>query len=90
MKLTESSNTRIAMEATRCLGELGPTDSTVALRPSESLVREGDHAIEALTYRSVTMLTSFLVENAVELRKVSPSLERATSKSIDKACTCFR
>lgn len=70
MKLAESPNARISMEATRCLGELGPTDSTVALRPSESLMREADHVIEALTYRSVTMLTSFLVESAVNLRKV--------------------
>ncbi|XP_011154175.2 serine-protein kinase ATM [Harpegnathos saltator] len=71
IKLTESSNMRISIEATKCLGEFGPMDSTVALRPSESLVREVDHVIEVLTYRSVTMLTSFLVENAVNLRKVS-------------------
>lgn len=64
------------MEATKCLGELGPTDSTVALRPAESLVREANYAIEILTYRSVAMLTNFLVENAVELRKVSISLYR--------------
>ncbi|KMQ89559.1 serine-protein kinase atm [Lasius niger] len=70
-KLTESSNPRVSMEATKCLGELGPTDSTVALRPAESLVREANDAKEILTYRSVAMLTNFLVENAVELRKVS-------------------
>lgn len=58
------------MEATKCLGELGPTDSTMALRPTENLVRETDYVIEALTYRSAAMLTSFLVENSVELRKV--------------------
>lgn len=58
------------MEAAKCLGELGPTDSTVALRPAGSLVRETDYTIEALTYRSVAMLTTFLVENAVDLRKV--------------------
>ncbi|XP_014473077.1 PREDICTED: serine-protein kinase ATM [Dinoponera quadriceps] len=71
MKLTESSNTRISMEATRCLGEFGPTDSTVVSQPSESPVREADHVIEVLTYRSVAMLTSFLAESAVDLRKVS-------------------
>ncbi|XP_024884976.1 serine-protein kinase ATM [Temnothorax curvispinosus] len=71
IKLTESPNPRVSMEATKCLGELGPIDSTVALRPAGSLVREADYAIEALTYRSVAMLTSFLVENSVELRKVS-------------------
>ncbi|XP_011860130.1 PREDICTED: serine-protein kinase ATM isoform X2 [Vollenhovia emeryi] len=71
IKLTESPNSCVSMEATKCLGELGPIDSTVALRPAGSLVREADYAIEALTYRSVMMLTSFLVEKSVELRKVS-------------------
>ncbi|XP_070172770.1 serine-protein kinase ATM [Polyergus mexicanus] len=70
-KLTESSNPRVLMEVTRCLGELGPTDSTVALRPVGSLVQEANYAIDILTYRSVAMLTNFLVENTVELRKVS-------------------
>lgn len=67
----ESSNSCISMEATKCLGELGPIESTVALRPIKNVVQEANHAIEGLTYRSVSMLTSFLVENAVELRKVS-------------------
>ncbi|XP_020292169.1 serine-protein kinase ATM isoform X3 [Pseudomyrmex gracilis] len=71
VKLTESSNPRVSTEATKCLGELGPTDSNVALRPSGSLVRESNHAIEALTYRSVAMLMSFVAENSVQLRKVS-------------------
>ncbi|EZA54785.1 Serine-protein kinase ATM [Ooceraea biroi] len=71
VKLMESSNSCISMEATKCLGELGPMDSTVVLRPIKNLIQEADHAIEALTYHSVSMLTSFLVENAVELRKVS-------------------
>lgn len=67
----ESPNPRVSMEATKCLGELGPMDSTMALRPAGSLVQKEDYPIEALTYRSVAMLTSFLVENSVELRKVS-------------------
>ncbi|XP_012534493.1 serine-protein kinase ATM isoform X2 [Monomorium pharaonis] len=71
IKLTESPNPCVSMEATKCLGEIGPMDSTVALRPAGSLVRKEDDPIEALTYRSVAMLTSFLVENSVELRKVS-------------------
>lgn len=58
------------MEVAKCLGELGPTDSTVALRPAGSLVQEATYAIEILTYRSVAMLTNFLVEYTVELRKV--------------------
>ncbi|KYM98451.1 Serine-protein kinase ATM [Cyphomyrmex costatus] len=70
IRLTESPNPRVSMEATKCLGELGPMDSTMALQPAGSFVREADYAIEALTYRSVAMLTSFLVENSVELRKV--------------------
>ncbi|XP_019882077.2 serine-protein kinase ATM isoform X2 [Camponotus floridanus] len=70
-KLTESCNPRVSMEATKCLGELGPTDSTVALRPAGSLVQEANYAIEILIYRSVAMLTNFLVEKAVKLRKVS-------------------
>ncbi|KYQ49759.1 Serine-protein kinase ATM, partial [Trachymyrmex zeteki] len=71
IRLTESPNPRVSMEATKCLGELGPMDSTMALQPAGSFVREADYVIEALTYRSVAMLTSFLVENSVELRKVS-------------------
>ncbi|KAL6424274.1 hypothetical protein ACFW04_009833 [Cataglyphis niger] len=70
-KLTESSNSRVSMEVAKCLGELGPTDSTVALRPAGSLVQEATDAIEILTYRSVAMLTNFLVEYTVELRKAS-------------------
>jgi hypothetical protein len=58
------------MEATKCLGELGPTDSTMTLRPIINLIQEADHAVEALTYRSVSLLTTFLVKNTVELRKV--------------------
>jgi len=58
------------MEATKCFGELGPMDSTMALQPAGSFVQEANCAIEALTYRSVAMLTNFLVENSVELRKV--------------------
>lgn len=72
--MTESPNLHVSMEATKCLGELGPMDSTMALRPTGSLIREANYAIEALTYRSVAMLTSFLVENSVELRKVFISL----------------
>ncbi|EGI58185.1 Serine-protein kinase ATM, partial [Acromyrmex echinatior] len=71
IRLTESPNPRVSMEAMKCFGELGPMDSTMALQPAGSFVREADCAIEALTYRSVAMLTSFLVENSVELRKVS-------------------
>lgn len=62
------------MEVTKCLGELGPMDSTVVLRPAGSLVQEATYAIEILTYRSVAMLTNFLVEYTVELRKVFISL----------------
>ncbi|XP_012222718.1 serine-protein kinase ATM isoform X2 [Linepithema humile] len=71
IKLTESPNPRVSMEASRCLGELGPTDSTMALRPAGTLVQEADYTIEALTYRSIAMLMNFIVENAIELRKVS-------------------
>ncbi|XP_011642127.1 serine-protein kinase ATM isoform X1 [Pogonomyrmex barbatus] len=71
IRLMESSNLRVSLEATKCLGEIGPIDSTMALRTAGNLIREADYAIEALTYRSVTILTSFLVENSVKLRKVS-------------------
>ncbi|KYN37415.1 Serine-protein kinase ATM, partial [Trachymyrmex septentrionalis] len=71
IRLTESPNPRVSMEATKCFGELGPMDFTMALQPAGSFVRKEDCAIEALTYRSVAMLTNFLVENSVELRKVS-------------------
>lgn len=67
----ESPNSRVSLEATKCLGELGPTDSTMAQQPAGNLIREADYAIEALTYRSVAMLTSFIVENSIELCKVS-------------------
>ncbi|KAL0100932.1 hypothetical protein PUN28_019367 [Cardiocondyla obscurior] len=71
IKLMESSNPRVSMEATKCLGEIGPMNCTIALRPAGNLVREADYTIEALTYRSIMMLTNFLVENSMELRKVS-------------------
>lgn len=52
------------------------------LYPGGSLVQEANHMIEALTYRSIAMLINFIVENVIELRKVSVFLRSNTLNCI--------
>lgn len=74
LELTESTtDPYVSIEATKCLGELGPIDSKaiVALRSIKTPILETEHAIQVLTYQSIVMLTNFLVEESINLRKVS-------------------
>ncbi|XP_063982057.1 serine-protein kinase ATM [Diachasmimorpha longicaudata] len=72
IKLTESSNVSIALEAAKCLGELGPTDlTTMILHPEEGHLRESAEAIDMLTETIISKLSDYLIEDSLELREAS-------------------
>ncbi|XP_011310406.1 serine-protein kinase ATM [Fopius arisanus] len=72
IKLTESSNVSIGLEATRCLGELGPTDlTTMILHPEEGHLQESAEAIDVLTETIISKLSDRLIEDSLELREAA-------------------
>ncbi|XP_076172316.1 serine/threonine-protein kinase tefu isoform X2 [Ptiloglossa arizonensis] len=72
IKLTASSDLNVSIEASKCLGELGPNDLTsMILYLEKSHVKETSDLIEILSYKIVTKLIKFLFQSNIELRKVS-------------------
>ncbi|XP_046831234.1 serine-protein kinase ATM isoform X2 [Vespa crabro] len=66
------SNQAISIEATKCLGQLGPIDlGTTILYNRKSYLKENADISNTLTYEIVTLLTEFLVDNEIELRIAS-------------------
>ncbi|XP_076247506.1 serine/threonine-protein kinase tefu [Calliopsis andreniformis] len=72
IKLTALSDLNIAIEASKCLSELGPTDLTsMILYLEKSHVKETSDLIEVLSYKIVIIVIKFLFQSNIELRKVS-------------------
>lgn len=72
IKLTASPDVNVAIRASNCLSELGPTDLTsMILHLERSHVKETSDLVEILTYRIVIAMSKFLFQSDVELRKVS-------------------
>ncbi|XP_024944918.1 serine-protein kinase ATM isoform X2 [Cephus cinctus] len=72
VKLTSSPDSNIALEAAKCLGELGPADlTTMILYPEKSHLNVDINSIEMLTYNIVILLSDFLIDSDFELRQAS-------------------
>ncbi|XP_053981121.1 serine-protein kinase ATM isoform X1 [Hylaeus volcanicus] len=72
IKLTASSDVDVSLEASKCLGELGPNDLTsMILYLEKSHVKETSDLIEILSYKIVSKLLQFIFQSDIELRKVS-------------------
>ncbi|XP_076687337.1 serine/threonine-protein kinase tefu isoform X2 [Andrena cerasifolii] len=72
IKLTASPDVNVAIKASNCLSELGPTDLTsMILHLEKSHVKETSDLVEILTYRIVIAMSKFLFQSDVGLRKVS-------------------
>lgn len=66
------SNQAISIEATKCLGQLGPIDlGTTILYNRKSYLKDNSDISNMLTYEIVTLLTEFLVDNDIKLRIAS-------------------
>ena len=72
LKLTESSDLIISQEAAKCLGILGPGDlMTMILHPEKVEIKEDSDRIEMLTYKILTLLSNYIIEKDIDLRKAS-------------------
>ncbi|OXU25092.1 hypothetical protein TSAR_000011 [Trichomalopsis sarcophagae] len=72
IRLTESPDTRISLEAAKCLGLLGPADlCTMILHPQETQQRELIDKANMLTHKVCWMLSEFVLSDDIELRSVS-------------------
>ncbi|XP_076661502.1 serine/threonine-protein kinase tefu isoform X2 [Halictus rubicundus] len=72
IKLTASSDINVSIEASKCLGEIGPNDLTsMILYLAKSHVNESSDLIEILTYKIIIKMIELLFQSDVELRKVS-------------------
>ncbi|XP_076632451.1 serine/threonine-protein kinase tefu isoform X1 [Colletes latitarsis] len=72
IKLTASSDPNISMEASKCLGELGPNNlSSMILYLEKSYAKETSDLLGILSYKVVTKLVQFLHQSDVDLKKVS-------------------
>ncbi|GLV35047.1 telomere fusion [Carabus blaptoides fortunei] len=72
VKLTSSFNSRVSLEAARCLGELGPADlTTLVLKPERSIIEEGIHPIELVVGQIVVLLSQYLVHHDIDVAKVA-------------------
>ncbi|XP_076280978.1 serine/threonine-protein kinase tefu isoform X2 [Lasioglossum baleicum] len=72
IKLTASSDINVSIEASKCLGEIGPNDLTsMILYLEKSHVNESSDLIEILTYKIIIKMIELLFQSDVELRKVS-------------------
>lgn len=72
VKLTESSDPIVSEEAAKCLGILGPGDlTTMILHQEKAEIKEATDGIEMLTYKILILLSNYIIENDIELRKAS-------------------
>lgn len=72
IRLTESPDKQISLEAAKCLGVLGPADlCTMILHPQETQQREIIDKADMLTHKVCWMLSEFVLSNDIELRSVS-------------------
>ena len=70
--LTRSSDADVALEAAKCLGELGPADlTTMILQPENVYAKEKEEAAMMLTFKVICQLPDYLVDNSTSLRKAS-------------------
>ncbi|XP_076381605.1 serine/threonine-protein kinase tefu isoform X2 [Megalopta genalis] len=82
IKLTASSDANVSIEASKCLGEIGPNDLTsMILYLEKSHVNESSDLIEILTYKIIIKMTELLFQSDVELRKVSTDVLNALLSS---------
>lgn len=72
LKLSRSSDRKIALEASKCLGELGPADlTTMILHPEKKYLIEGDAVLHFVLEKAVGLLSSYVVEGNIKLRNAS-------------------
>ena len=72
VKLTESYDPIVSEEAMKCLGILGPGDlTTMIFHQEKSEMKEATDEIEMLTYRILILLSNYIIEKDIELRKAS-------------------
>ncbi|KAF7996223.1 hypothetical protein HCN44_001855 [Aphidius gifuensis] len=72
IKLTESSDLNISLEAAQCLGILGPVDlTTMILHSEEGHVQENFDTLISLTLKIIKILSHYLVDNCQEYREKS-------------------
>ncbi|KZC09469.1 Serine-protein kinase ATM [Dufourea novaeangliae] len=82
IKLTTSSDANISIEASKCLGEIGPNDLTsMILYLEKSHVTESSDLVEILTYKLIIKMIELLFQSDIELRKVSADVLYATLSS---------
>ncbi|XP_031830612.1 serine/threonine-protein kinase tefu isoform X2 [Nomia melanderi] len=72
IKLTASSDLNVSIEASKCLGEIGPNDLTsMVLYLEKSHVNESSDLLEILTYKIIIKMIELLFQSNIELRCVS-------------------
>lgn len=72
VKLTESSDPNVTQEAVKCLGILGPGDlTTMILHQEKTEMKESTDGIEMLTYKILILLSNYIIDKDIELRKAS-------------------
>ncbi|KAK2581050.1 hypothetical protein KPH14_006093 [Odynerus spinipes] len=72
LEIVKSSDQTISIEATKCLGQLGPIDlGATILHHRKSYLKESVQVSDILTYDVVALLTEFLVDNNIRLRVAS-------------------
>lgn len=72
LKLSRSTDKKIALEASKCLGELGPADlTTMILHPEKRYCIESHDVLDSVLITAVGLLSSYIVEGDVKLRNAS-------------------
>ncbi|KAL2712028.1 serine-protein kinase ATM-like isoform X3 [Vespula squamosa] len=72
LEIIKKSNQAISIEATKCLGQLGPIDlGTTILYNKKSYLKQNADISNMLTYEIVTLLTEFLIDSNIKLRTAS-------------------
>lgn len=72
IRLTESPDTQVSLEAAKCLGLLGPADlGTMILHPQETQQRETVDKADMLTHKICLALVDFALSGDIELRSAS-------------------
>lgn len=72
VKLTSSSNSKVSLEAARCLGELGPADlTTLVLQPERSVIEDDIHLVQLIVGQIIVLLAQYLVHHDINVAKVA-------------------
>uniref|UniRef100_A0ABD2WPC0 Serine/threonine-protein kinase ATM n=1 Tax=Trichogramma kaykai TaxID=54128 RepID=A0ABD2WPC0_9HYME len=82
IRLTESTDIDLALEAAKCLGILGPADlGTMILHPQETQRRESDSKADLLTLKICESLSELVVSPDIDMRVASSDALHAILES---------